>query len=264
MDMIENKPDASSPSAVTSAARAIDGAISRMVQGVNYVSWNPNAEADRFHAVREKTLAILGQVSAEQALWSPQKGTWSIAQIADHLLRSEEMYREQFRRLIEMAKEGRGSAIEISLKEVDVGFAVIPREVISLLEFPMRMFNLFVPHVLRETMVRYPLVAALNPQSSAPREGLVIEKLREDLAAALAETESFFRTPMPPNINELTINHPIMGNNTIPQLFRIMIAHEQRHQEQMSGVRAHANFPKAPREPLNAAQMWDTRGKSGD
>src|SRR5258705_1266917 len=110
--MIENNPNASFPSVVTSAARAIDGAISRMVQGVNSVSWNPSAEVERFRVVREKTLAILGQLTAEQASWSPKKGTWSIAQIADHLLRSEDMYREQFRRLIQMAQEGRGSTIE--------------------------------------------------------------------------------------------------------------------------------------------------------
>ena len=257
--MIENNP-----SALTSAARAIDGAISRVVQGVNFVSWNPGAEVERFRVVRENTLAILGQVSAEQALWSPRKGVWSIAQIADHLLLSEEMYREQFRRLLQMAKEGRGSTIEISLREVNVAFAAIPREVIPMLEFPIKMFNLFVPHVLRETMVRYPLVAALNPRSSEPRQGLAIDKLRKDLAAALAETESFFATPMPPNINELTINHPVLGNNSIPQMFRIVIAHEQRHQEQMSGVRAHANFPKIPREPMTAAQMAEIFGKSGD
>jgi len=252
--MIENNPDTSFPSFVTSAARAIDGAISRMVQGVNSVSWNPVAEVESFRLVREKTLAILGQVTAEQALWSPRKGTWSIAQIADHLLLSEQMYLEQFRRLIKLAKEGRGSTIEISLREVDVSFAVIPREVIPLLEYPMKMFNLFVPHVLRETMVRYPLVASLNPRKSEPRPGLTPGKLREDLAASLAETESFFRAPMPSNIDELTINHPIMGNNTIPQMFRIVIAHEQRHQEQMAGVLAHAGFPKTPREPVNAAQ----------
>ncbi|MFN0167582.1 MAG: DinB family protein [Bryobacteraceae bacterium] len=261
--MIENKPNAFATSVFTSASRAIDGAISRMVQGVNAGSWNAVAEVDRFRLVRERTLALLGQVSGEQALWSPRKGVWSLAQIADHLLLSEEMYREQFRRLFQTAKEGRGSTIEISLKEVNVGFAAIPREVIPLLEVPIRMFNLFVPHAVRETMVRYPLIAALNPQSSEPREGLTIGKLREDLAAALAETERFFRAPMPRNIHQLTINHPIMGNNTVPQLFGIMIAHEQRHQEQMSAVREHVNFPKAPREPMSAAQLTSVFGKSG-
>jgi uncharacterized damage-inducible protein DinB len=261
--MIENKPDAFFPSVVTSAARTIDGAISRIVQGVNAVSWNPAAEADRFRLVREQTLTILAQVNAEQALWSPRKGVWSIAQIADHLLLSEEMYREQFQRLIQMAREGRGSTIEISLREVDVALAAIPREVIPFLELPLRMFNLFVPHVLRETMVRYPILAALNPRSSQPRDGLSVGKLSEDLAEALAETESFFQSPMPTNIHELTINHPILGNNTIPQLFRIVIAHEERHQGQMSDVRAQASFPKVSREPMNAAQVLGGRGKSG-
>lgn len=254
--MIENKPDA-----FTSAARAIDGAISRMVQGVNAASWSPRAEVDRFRIVREQTLAILGQVTAGQAAWSPRAGTWSIAQIADHLLRTEEMYRDQFRRLIQMAKEGRGTTIEISLREVDVAFAAIPREVIPFLEFPMKMFNVFVPHVVRETMVRFPLIAALNPRSSAPREGLILEKLKKDLAASFAETESFFETPMPRNLDQLTINHPIMGNNNIPQLFDIVIAHEKRHQGQMADVRADANFPKISRDPLNAA---DFLGGAGD
>ena len=248
--MIENNP------AIRSAARAIDGAISRMVQGANAVSWNPAAEVERFRMARERTLAILSEVNAEQARLSPRKGAWSIVQNADHLLRSEEMYREQFRRLVQMAGEGKGSTIEISLAEVDVGFAGIPREFISLMEVPMRMFHLFVPHVVRETLVRYPLVSSLNPKASAPREGLTVEKLREDLAAALAQTEAFFRSPMPRNFEDLTINHPIMGNNTIPQMFSIMIAHEQRHHQQMSDIREDAKFPKVSREPVSAAGLW--------
>jgi uncharacterized damage-inducible protein DinB len=262
--MMENKPDTSSPSVVTAAARAIDGAISRIVQGAHSGSWNPIAEAERFHVVRERTLTLLGQVTAAQALWFPRPGAWSMAQIADHLLLSEEMYREQFQRLVQMANEGTGSTIEISLREIDVAFAGIPREVTSLLEFPMRMFNHFVPHALRETMVRYPLLAALNPRRSQPREGLTLEKLRRDLTASLAETEHFFRSPLPTNIHELTINHPIMGNNTIPQLFGIVIAHEQRHQGQMSAVQSHANFPKVSREPLSAAEVLGGRGHCGD
>src|SRR5262245_14939950 len=115
--MIESKPDACSPSLLTTAARAIDGAISRVVQSVNAPSWNPAAEVDRFRVVREQTLTILSEVSEEQAFWSPRKDAWSIAQIADHLLRSEEMYLEQFRRLIQMAYESRGTTIEISLTE---------------------------------------------------------------------------------------------------------------------------------------------------
>ena len=48
-----------------------------------------------------------------------------------------------------------------------------------------------------------------------------------------------------------------MGNNTIPQLFRIIIAHEQRHQAQMDRVQATSGFPRVSQEPMNAAQMAD-------
>src|SRR5262249_32651190 len=117
-----------------------------------------------------------------------------------------------------------------------------------------------VPHVLRETMVRYPIVASLNPRQSQPREGLVLGKLRGDLARSLEETEELFLMRMPRNADELSINHPIMGNNTIPQLFRIVIAHEQRHQEQIERLQAHARFPRVTQEPMNAAQMADLFG----
>jgi hypothetical protein len=252
--MIDNHP------LVRSVARAIDGAISRAVQGVNATTWNPAAEMERFREVREKTRTILGQLTTSQAAWSPQPDKWSILQIADHLVRTEEMYLEQFQSLVKMAEEGRGNTMEISLAEVDVGFAAIPREVAPLFELPMRVFNIFVPHVLREAMVRYPIVASLNPRQSKPRENLSLSKLRQDLVRSLDATEEFFAGPLPHNIQDLTVSHPIMGNNTIPQLFRIVIAHEQRHQEQMEGVQAHAKFPRMSQEPMSAAQMADLFG----
>jgi uncharacterized damage-inducible protein DinB len=218
---------------------------------VNSGEWNPVTELDRLRLAREQTLAVLHQVSAAQALWLPPGGKWSIAQIADHLLRSEEMYREQFRRLLE-----KGSPIDISMAELDVGFQGIPGSVIAAVELPMKIFNRFVPHIVRETIIRYPLIAALNPQASAPREGLDPRKLRNELAASLLETEAFFQAPMPANIHQLTINHPLMGNNSIPQLFSIMIAHEQRHQAQLADVLAAAGLQNRSLEPVSAAQLF--------
>jgi uncharacterized damage-inducible protein DinB len=231
--------------------RSIDGALSRLVQSVNSGEWNPVTEMDRLRLAREQTLALLDQVSPAQALWSPPGGKWSIAQIADHLLRSEEMYREQFRRLIE-----KGSPIDISMAELDVGFPGIPGRVIAAVELPMKIFNRFVPHIVRETIIRYPLIAALNPQASAPRDGLDPRKLRDNLADSLLETEAFFQAPMPANIHQLTINHPLMGNNTIPQLFSIMIAHEQRHQAQLTEVMAASGLQNRSLEPVSAAQLF--------
>jgi hypothetical protein len=242
-----------------SMARAIDGVVSRAVQGADAAGWNSGADLDRFREVREKTLATLGPLSVPQASWSPEPGKWSIMQIADHLLRADEMFREQALRLIEVAEQG-GLSIDITLSEVDVGFPGIPREVAPLFELPMRMVNLFVPHVLRETVVRHPIVPSLSARSTQPREGLILGKLRQDLANSHEETETLLAMPLPLNLDELTINHPVMGSNTIPQLFRILIAHEQRHHDQMARLQAHAGFPRASREPMSAADVADLFG----
>jgi uncharacterized damage-inducible protein DinB len=247
--MIKNALDAQSPGSLTNAGRAIEGAISRMVQGMLAPPRSLSAEVDRFPAVRKKTLGILQQVTSEQALWRSRPGTWSIAQIADHLLRSDELYREQFRQLIQMAREGKVGTVPIRFQELDTSLAMVPREVIAMLEFPLRMFNVFVPHALREATVRYPVMNALHPKVSEPRAGLTLEKLREDLAESVVKTTKLLGGPMPPNLERLTVSHATMGNNSPVELFSIMIAHEERHQAQMQSLRSNANFPKAAVTP---------------
>jgi uncharacterized damage-inducible protein DinB len=243
--MIKSTEDARSPDTVNDAGRAIEAAVSRMVHRMLAAPRHLSAEVDRFPAVREKTLGILEQVTSEQALWAARPGTWSIAQIADHLLRSEELYREQFQQLIQMARAGKTGTVPIRFQELDTSIAMVPREVIAMLEFPLRMFNVFVPHALREAMVRYPVMNALHPKVSSPRTGLRLEKLREDLAASLTETMQLFHGPLPANLERLTVSHATMGNNNPVELFSIMIAHEERHQGQMESIRRNANFPRA-------------------
>jgi len=108
--MIDDNP------VVRSVARAIDGAISRAVQGADATVWNPEAEFERFREAREKTLAALAPLTAVQASWSPGEGKWSILQIGDHLLLSEEMFRDHSQRLLQAVAEGHKS-IAISLSD---------------------------------------------------------------------------------------------------------------------------------------------------
>ena len=245
---------------VRQVARAIDDAVSRVVQGPDSVGWNPGADIKRFREVRDQTLSILGRLTDEQAAWSPGAGSWSIAEIADHLLLSEEIYRDQARRLLRKAEEGRGTVLEVSMDEMDVGIAGIPRDVVRALQVPMRMFNLFVPNAVRETMVRYRIVSSLNPRSSQPRHGLIPAQLRLDLSSALVQTEEFMAMPVPSNIDELTISHPVLGNNSLGQAFRMLIAHEERHHDQMARVESLEGFPKTSQEPMNAARMAELFG----
>ncbi len=223
--------------------RGIGAAIASLAQSATAAPCYLIAEVDRLRMVRENTLAALAGFTTEQALWSPAPGKWSISQIADHLLRSEFLYREQFHRLIRMAREGRNLSDKISLREVDSSFAGVPREVMQALEIPTRIFNYFVPSAVREMAIRYPLVSAVNPTSSEPRAGRPVHELSADLAASLEETDKLLRGPLPQNVEVPVIDHPIMGRNNIRQLLRIVIVHEERHQGQIAAIRAMEDFP---------------------
>src|ERR1700679_302398 len=92
--------------------RAVEGAIASAVQATASPG-NLVSEVDRLRIVRVKTLGMLEEVTALQALWCPRPQAWSIAQVADHVLLSEALFRDQFQRLIQAAKEGRNSTITI-------------------------------------------------------------------------------------------------------------------------------------------------------
>ena len=226
------------------AMRTFDGAVSRMVQGMMSAPASLAAEVDRYRSVRAKTIAALDELTEEQAAWSPKRGVWSINQIADHLLRSEELYREQFVRLMELGRTGSGTTINISLREVDASFAMIPREIVPIFEIPFRIMNMFVPAIVRETIIKYPVIPALNPKVSDPRPGVTLASMRVGMAGGVEETAKIFAGPLPKNFAELRLSHPIMGNNGFVDILRILTAHEERHLTQMAERRAHPNFPK--------------------
>lgn len=222
----------------------MESVVSRMFHSV-LAQENLSTYVNRFPAVRSRTLEFLVDITPEQAAWTARPGTWSIVQIADHLLRSEELYREQWQRMIQMAKDGRFETIQITFQEIDTWIAMVPRTVASTLQFPLRVFNRFVPTTVRETLVRYPLIAALNPKGSAPRDNLSLEQLRADLSAALATTMKLLEGPLPRDLERIRIDHPVLGFNNIVDMFRIMLAHEERHQGQMERIRKNSGFPKA-------------------
>jgi len=228
---------------MSDTVKAIGAAIAGLAQAATAAPASLVVQVDRFRLVRENTLTALGEVSAAQAAWSPRQDVWSIVQIADHLLRTEEMYRDQFRQIIDVARQG-GSTIRVSLRDVDSSFAGIPRPVMQLFEFPARMMSQFMPQAVREAVIRYPIVSAVNPTASTPRPGLELGAVRTALAGSLAETEKLLLGSLPPNVETPVIDHPIMGRTNIRELFRVVIVHEERHQAQIARLRARADFPR--------------------
>lgn len=201
------------------------------------------AELDRFRRVRARTLEMVRDLSQEQSDFSPSGKEWSVGQNLNHLWLAEKLYRDQFRRLIDLQRAGRRPSIYLSLREVNTSFAFIPREIIPLFELPLITFNLFVPRIVRETMVRFPLLSAKNPSVSEPEKGLPVHELRTALETSLEETEQLFRNNPGIDPTRMTITHPILGSNNIPQILRIVAPHEERHQGQIARVMRDARYP---------------------
>lgn len=238
----------SDPFSIASAGRALDGAISRLVHDLTAPPLPAAEERKRalaqYRGARETTASLIRDLSQAQADFAPGPRVWSIGQNVHHLLLTEDLYRGQMRDMIALAAKGGGTSIDLTFREINTSVAYIPREVMPLLAAPLKVFNLFVPQAVRETMFRFPLIPALNPSVSDPVRGLRIEELRARAMSSLAATEAVFRGKLPANLGTITLSHPILGTNTITQLFRIITAHEERHHGQMRSVLENARFPK--------------------
>lgn len=232
---------------LSSAGRALDGALSRLVHGLVSHPAPPgeewNAALAQYRAAREGTIAIIRDLTQAQADFTPAPKVWSIAQNVEHLLLTEDLYRTQIQILIDLARNGGKTNIELTFEHINTSLAFIPREVMPLFTTPLKVFNLFVPQAVRETMFRIPLIPAVNPSVSNPARSQPIGDLRSRAVSSLADTEEVFRGDLPPNLKSMTLSHPILGINNIIQIFGIISAHEERHHGQMRGVLENSRYP---------------------
>ncbi len=105
------------------------------------------------------------------------------------------------------------------------------------------MLNMFVPAGVRDFMTRNRVVPAQNPNIATPRHGRSTNELRNDLISSLKETEALLESRPDLDYGEMMIQHPLLGNNTVPGMLRFLALHEQRHQSQIKSVLASPGFP---------------------
>ena len=150
-----------------------------------------------FAEVRGATMRMVAGLTSDQASFTPGAGGWSVAQNLDHLLLTEALYRGQIRKLLDLAREGKKTNIDVSLGEVDLSLPFVPKMMMPLMAVPLTMMNMFVPSALRETVLRFPIMKAKNPRISEPAKGKPVADLREQLQAAMEETEAMLSGELP-------------------------------------------------------------------
>jgi hypothetical protein len=200
---------------------------------------------DQLRAVRARTLAMIQDLSQEQLDYVPEAGAWSIGEMVDHLLLSEQFLRGEIAILIERAKAGQTPYLYRSFAEFNARPAFIPESVLPWLEVPFSVFSMFIPASLREYILRNVPFPAQAPDVTLPRRGKTKAALCEALRVMLCETEALFAANSSLDYENMRHQHPLFGIQTVPELLRTLWLHEQAHQDQIARILASPQFPKA-------------------
>lgn len=206
----------------------------------------------QLRATREKTLALVADLSQVQSEFAPSSGKWSAGEVLDHLVKAERLYREKFVQLISLARDGKTPVLRVSFSEVNTSIGFIPKPLLSMMEMPLGMMNSLVPQCVRQTFVKYRLVPAQAPSIAEPVKARPLDELRADLRTAQQEMDALFTANSGMDFHAMRVIHPLMGDNNIPDLLHFIATHEQRHQNQIRDLLKLATFPRtAPAaEPL--------------
>ena len=73
-----------------------------------------------FESTRRITVASLEPLGQEQLDFNPAARQWSLGEIADHLLKSEGLYRGEIERLIGRVRAGDSPYVKYTFKDIDV------------------------------------------------------------------------------------------------------------------------------------------------
>src|SRR5712691_11834739 len=199
-----------------------------------------------FHrATRNQTLAIVQDLSQSQMDYEPAPRKWSVGEVLDHLILGERLYLSYIEEVIGMKRAGQGSTLRLSFTDVDVSVGYIPKSLLPALEAPFTILNMFLPASVRDLMTKYRLIPAQNPDITNPRRGRAAGELRDDLLSSLKETEALLESRPDLDYDVMMIQHPLLGNNTVPGMLRFLALHEQRHQSQIDDILKSPRFPKS-------------------
>jgi len=195
------------------------------------------AAIEEFRLVRGRTLGVAARLSDEQAGRRARSGTWSVAEVLDHLVRTEVVFRKYQQEAVKRAWAGARGTIRIGFREIDTRLRPLPRIWMPLLAPVLSGLNAVTPFGWRLAVMRKPgFVWAAAPKVAEPRSTRALDELKSDLTSEMQETAALFAGHLPEALPWVRVAHPLYGSNNVLQMVRLMGAHEQRHQHQLGAI----------------------------
>ena len=201
-------------------------------------------DVEMLRLTRAETLRLGAGVTQMQSEFTPARGKWSVGEVLDHLLLAEDYYRRMIARLVELDKSGARPVISSSFADVNTSIAYIPKSLLPMLEIPFTVLNMFVPTPVREAMTQLRFLPAQNPDMAKPQHGKPLKELRDALAASYEQTAAVFQSNPGLNYRGMRYRHPLLGDNNVLQVLRIVALHERRHHSQIKEILRARQFPK--------------------
>jgi DinB superfamily len=168
---------------------------------------------------------------------APAPGEWSAGELVDHLLRTERLWRQEVEELLRLKEAGRQPYLSRLLTDFPIPLVGrLPAPLLGLLAVPMTVFNAFLPTGLILAFLRYPTLKAKAPPAIAPRQGRPAAELKRELRSEAEATAAVFEDHPSVRFDRLIYQHPLLGIVTAVDLLRVITVHEQRHQEQLTGI----------------------------
>lgn len=196
----------------------------------------PETELTRLENVRARTLALVQGLTQEEMDRAPARGGWSVGEVLDHLLKAEASNRRNIANLIGLARSGRRPYLRDELNSGGLAPAFVPRGLLPLLSFPSSLASMVMPFSLREAMVRNRLFPASASNELRPQRGRPADELRAELGRSLSATGRLLADNADLDYCRMVYQHPFLGANDVPQILRLVAAHEERHQDQIREI----------------------------
>ncbi len=190
---------------------------------------------NELRAAREDTLTLVADLDQARLDAVPEPGRWSIGEILDHLVRTDEEFLSEIRRLADKQRRGRTPFVYRSLREIGAPLGSLPLPLRWPIEGTLALWNAAIPPVLRRWAFGQRRLRAPAPQSLLPRPGRAAAKLAADLRASLEELESLENTAGI-DLDAAVYYSPVAGYNSGRGLIRLLARHDRRHQEQIREV----------------------------
>jgi hypothetical protein len=194
-------------------------------------------------SARAGTLRLCSAIAQAQSEFAPPR-KWSVGEVLHHLLLTDHVHRRNFTQLIELQKSGQRPVLHSSLADLNTSIAYIPKSLLPMLEIPFTVMNLFVPSVVRETMMQFRLLPSESPDITTPKKGQPVSDLRVALQSSYDETAALFNANPRADYRAMRYRHPLLGSNNVLQMLHIVGLHERRHQSQIQDLLRLPQFSK--------------------